>query len=158
MFTDVLIVGAGPVGLTLALVLARLNVKVRVVDKNEARVQESRATDVHARTLELFSTIAVVEPVLARGKRAHTVNFYNSCVRIARYATSALDTPYPFIVDIPQSATEEILEDALAEQPIGRSSSMPGRLNPANGERASFTARCRQQTTAPARQQRQQRA
>ena len=51
--TDVLIAGAGPTGLVLALWLAKLGVRVRIVDKTEAPGTTSRALVLHARTLEL---------------------------------------------------------------------------------------------------------
>ncbi len=81
--TDVLIVGAGPVGLTLATLLQRHGTRFRIVDQSAGPVRESRATDVHARTLELFSTIDLAEPLIARGKKAHAANFYSGGRRVA---------------------------------------------------------------------------
>ena len=68
--TDVLIVGAGPVGLVLACQLARLGVPCRIIDKGTGPVAESRATDVHARTLEQLEPLGVVDQLIERGRRA----------------------------------------------------------------------------------------
>src|SRR5439155_3863856 len=67
--TDVLIIGAGPTGLVLALWLARLGVRVRIVDKTEGPGTTSRALVVHARTLEFFQQLGIAEAALARGRK-----------------------------------------------------------------------------------------
>ena len=63
--TSVLVVGAGPVGLSLACELARRAVPVRIIDKLSAPTAESRAAVVHARTLEAFSRMGVVDEIIA---------------------------------------------------------------------------------------------
>src|SRR4051812_735001 len=80
----VLIVGAGPVGLTLATLLHRHGVVARVIDQNAAPTRESRATDVHARTLELLETIGLADALIARGRKARAATFYGGGRRIAR--------------------------------------------------------------------------
>ena len=112
---DVLIVGAGPVGLTLACSLRAHGVTCVVVDKTDGPVQESRATDIHARTLELCATLGVIDQLLAQGKRSHAAWFYSNGHRVAGFSTDELPSPYPFILGIPQSVTEEILLARLEE-------------------------------------------
>ncbi len=59
--TDVLIAGAGPTGLVLALWLTRLGVSVRIVDKAETSGETSRALAVHARTLEFYAQLGLAQ-------------------------------------------------------------------------------------------------
>src|SRR6516225_1120139 len=68
--TDVLIVGAGPTGLVLALWLARRGVRVRIVDKTAQAGTTSRALAVQARTLELYRQLGLADSVVARGRTA----------------------------------------------------------------------------------------
>jgi 2-polyprenyl-6-methoxyphenol hydroxylase-like FAD-dependent oxidoreductase len=112
---DVLIVGAGPVGLALACSLRLHGVDCAVLDKTTGPVKESRATDIHARTLELCASIGVIDALLARGKRSHAAWFYSGGHRVAGFSTDELPTPYPFILGIPQYATEEVLLARLKE-------------------------------------------
>src|SRR4051812_30585807 len=110
----VLIVGAGPVGLTLATLLHRHGVAARVVDQNTGPVRESRATDVHARTLELFDTLGLADALIARGRKARAATFHGGGRRIARVPVHQLvdtsgggaiparelTTQYPFILGV----------------------------------------------------------
>ena len=73
---DVLIVGAGPTGLVLALWLTKLGVKVRIVDKTAEPGTTSRALAVHARTLELYRQLDLADFVLAHGHKVPAVYFW----------------------------------------------------------------------------------
>ncbi len=83
----VVIVGAGPTGVMLAIELARRGVEVRVLDKQPSRSRESRAIGIHARTLEVFHTLGIVEEFLELGHRVdgrrtqHRSPFTRSAVR-----------------------------------------------------------------------------
>ena len=68
--TDVLIVGAGPTGLVLALWLTELGVRVRIVDKTAEPGTTSRAVAVQARTLELYNQVGLADTVVERGRKA----------------------------------------------------------------------------------------
>ena len=74
--TDVLIIGAGPTGLVLALWLTKLGVKVRIIDKTAKPGTTSRALAVQARTLELYRQIDLTEAVIAGGHRVPAVNLW----------------------------------------------------------------------------------
>src|ERR1700731_4240973 len=76
--TDVLIVGAGPTGLVLALWLTRLGVRVRIVDKTAEPGTTSRALAVQARTLELYNQIGLADAVVERGRKAIAANLWES--------------------------------------------------------------------------------
>ena len=88
--TDILIVGAGPTGLVLALWLTRLGVRVRIVDKTAEPGTTSRALAVQARTLELYRQLGLADAVVARGRKMAAVNLWVS--RRARSRTSSSAT------------------------------------------------------------------
>jgi 2-polyprenyl-6-methoxyphenol hydroxylase-like FAD-dependent oxidoreductase len=73
---DVLVVGAGPTGLTLACQLARFGVRFRIVDKAPDRTGESRALGVQARSLEILQTLGLGEALASRGRTATRVCFH----------------------------------------------------------------------------------
>ena len=82
--TEVLIVGAGPTGLVLALWLKRLGVDVRIVDKTAEPGTTSRALAVHARTLELYRQMGMADEVVERGLKFAAINLWARGVHRAR--------------------------------------------------------------------------
>ena len=74
--TDVLIIGAGPTGLVLALWLTKLGVKVRIVDKTAEPGTTSRALAVQARTLELYRQLDLADAVVEHGHKVPAVNLW----------------------------------------------------------------------------------
>ena len=113
--SDVLIVGAGPTGLVLALWLAKQRVKVRIIDKTDGPGTTSRALAVQARTLELYRQLDLTEEVLAKGHKVPGINLWVEGEKKARvpFETIAEDlTPYgPFIY--PQDQHERLLIEHL---------------------------------------------
>src|SRR6476660_5592831 len=96
---DVLIVGAGPTGLVLALWLARFGVRVRIVDKTAAPGTTSRALAVQARTLELYRQIDLAQAVRDRGRKIAAANIWVAGRRVARAAFGDMGvgiSPFPF--------------------------------------------------------------
>jgi 2-polyprenyl-6-methoxyphenol hydroxylase-like FAD-dependent oxidoreductase len=112
--TEVLIIGAGPTGLLLAAELARAGVGARVVDKAPRPVGESRAFGVVARTLEIFNDLGIVEEAIQRGRRLDSMNLYDGGRSLARFDMGRLNSPFPFILGLPQYETEALLRQ-LAE-------------------------------------------
>lgn len=113
--TDVLIIGAGPTGLTLAIALRRRGVSCRIVDKNDAPTTQSRAIAIHARTLELFAEMGVVDDILATGVRWRAFAYCvggRERVRLPLHGIAG-GTPYPFIHGLPQNETERVLHARL---------------------------------------------
>lgn len=113
---EVLVVGAGPTGLMAADLLKRSGVDVRIVEQRLEPTRESRAFAVQARSLELLQSIGLAERFLSQGVRADSVNIhvrgrFRGGLDFKR--ARADDTPYPFILMIPQSRTEAILADDL---------------------------------------------
>jgi 2-polyprenyl-6-methoxyphenol hydroxylase-like FAD-dependent oxidoreductase len=115
--TQVLIVGAGPTGLVLALWLARQGVAVRIVDQAAAPGTTSRALAVQARTLELYRQLDLTEEVVARGHKTPGVNLWTEGEKRARldFETVGEDlTPYSFLHIFPQDEHEALLIERLA--------------------------------------------
>ena len=116
MHTDVLIVGAGPTGLMLANQLARRGVRAWIIDRRAAPALQSRALGVHARTLEIYAQLGIVEAALDLGKRARAVNLWASGELGARVPLGDIGhdlSPYPFVLILGQDDNERLLGDAL---------------------------------------------
>ncbi len=116
-FSDVLIVGAGPSGLVLALWLNKLGVNVRIIDKAHGPGTTSRALLVHARTLELYGQLELAEAVVAGGYQADVMNLWAGGQRRARVEIGAIGkgiTPFPWLEVFPQDEHERLLVDRLA--------------------------------------------
>jgi 2-polyprenyl-6-methoxyphenol hydroxylase-like FAD-dependent oxidoreductase len=116
---DVLVVGAGPVGLTLACELARNGVTCRTIDKAATPVSTSRALMLFSRTLEVFQMMGMVEPVLAAGHQLAGIAIYNRNAQIGHIGFGALASRYRFVLSLPQSETERLLTEHLTH--LGKS-------------------------------------
>lgn len=115
--TQVLIVGAGPTGLVLALWLTHLGVKVRIVDKAAQAGATSRAVAVQARTLELYRPLGLDEAVIEGGQRVTAANFWVRSRRAAYALLGAIGqglSAYPYLMMYPQDEHERMLAARLA--------------------------------------------
>src|SRR5262249_30056559 len=113
---QVLIVGAGPTGLVLALWLTRLGVPVRIVDKLAEPSTTSRALAVQARTLEFYRQLGLADAVIARGRQVSAANMWVAGRHVARAVLGDMGTgisPYPYAFVFPQDEHERLLIDTL---------------------------------------------
>src|SRR6185437_8476239 len=116
--TDILVVGAGPTGLVLALWLKRLGVRVRIIDKTPEPGTTSRALAVQARTLELYSQIGLAGALVERGRKLTAVNLWVSGKTVGRLAFGDLGaelSPFPYALIFPQDEHERLLIDRLLQ-------------------------------------------
>ena len=113
MGLQVLIAGAGPVGLTLAVELARYGVSVRIVDKNRERTDKSKALVVWSRTLELLDRTGCADAFIAAGRKGVAANIVARDKEIGRIDLTHVASPYPYALMLPQSETERLLEEHL---------------------------------------------
>jgi 2-polyprenyl-6-methoxyphenol hydroxylase-like FAD-dependent oxidoreductase len=112
MHSDVLIIGAGPTGLVLALWLTKLGVKVRIVDKTAEPGTTSRALAVQARTLELYRQLGLADAVVEQGHKVPAVNLWVKGEPAARLPFESVGsdlTRYPFLQIFPQDQHERLL-------------------------------------------------
>src|SRR5271167_1664269 len=113
---DVLVVGAGPTGLVLALWLTKLGAKVRIIDKTDASGTTSRALAVQARTLELYRQLDLADAVVERAHEVPAVNLWARGVKKARIDFDGAGvglTPYPYLRIFPQDEHERLLIERL---------------------------------------------
>lgn len=110
MTDTVLVVGSGPVGLTMALELSRYGVPVRLVDKMTARSDKSKAVAVWTRTLELLDAAGVSNELVGLGNKVTVANIFAGGQTLARIEVGHVASPYPYVLMIPQNDTEAILE------------------------------------------------
>jgi 2-polyprenyl-6-methoxyphenol hydroxylase-like FAD-dependent oxidoreductase len=114
--SDVLIIGAGPTGLVLALWLTKLGVKVRIVDKTAEPGTTSRALAVQARTLELYRQLDLTDAVLKLGHKVPAVNLWvkgKPATRLPFERIGSDLTPYSFLHIFPQDQHERLLIERL---------------------------------------------
>ncbi len=106
---DVLIIGAGPVGMVTAAELTRYGVSVRIIDKRSEPVKHSHASIVHARTLEVLEAMGIVEGWLQNGYPFRKTTFYAFGKKLGQLMIEGVDSPYPVPRDIGQNTTERLL-------------------------------------------------
>lgn len=115
---DVLIVGAGPTGLVLALWLTRLGVRVKIIDQTAEPGTTSRALAVQARTLELYRQVGLADAVVDRGRNVAAVNLWVSGKQVAHGVLGAMGagiSPFPYALVYPQDEHERLLIDRLGK-------------------------------------------
>jgi 2-polyprenyl-6-methoxyphenol hydroxylase-like FAD-dependent oxidoreductase len=140
---DVLIVGAGPTGLVLALWLARLGAAVQIVDKTAQPGTTSRAVAVQARTLELYDQMGLAKEVVAAGLRAEAANLWVRGGRRARVPLGDMGaglSPFPYALIFPQDEHERLLIARLSERGVivERETELLGFEETANGVHATL--------------------
>ena len=113
-----LIVGAGPVGLTLALALDRRGVPVRIIDSAATRTDTSKALVLWPRTLEMLDIEGCADRFVNSGIRGTGARLQSDRGELAHMTFGGLDSPFPFPVLIPQSETERILGEVLEERGV----------------------------------------
>lgn len=114
--TDVLIIGAGPTGLVLALWLHRQGVSFRIIDQAAGPAPNSRALVIHARILELYRQLDLADEVLAAGYKLPATNVWvdgQHRAHIPLQDVASELTPYPYLLNLPQDQHERLLEKRL---------------------------------------------
>jgi 2-polyprenyl-6-methoxyphenol hydroxylase-like FAD-dependent oxidoreductase len=113
--TDVLVIGAGPSGLTLAASLVKKGVATTVVDRQAAGANTSRAAVVNSRTLEVLEDLDVARRLVKEGIQAPRFSIRDRARTLTPIDFSGLPTDYPYSLMVPQSTTEKVLLDRLVE-------------------------------------------
>lgn len=116
--TQVVIVGAGPTGLSLAAQLIRYGIDFIIIEKNERTTHLSKAVVVQARTLEIFQEIGIAETAIKRGRITTAMNIYHNGSKRAMLDLEGMgdgQSAFPFVLSLEQSKTETLLAEFLAE-------------------------------------------
>jgi 2-polyprenyl-6-methoxyphenol hydroxylase-like FAD-dependent oxidoreductase len=113
MSVNVLVVGAGPVGLVMAAELARYGVSVRIVDKAAERTDKSKALVLWSRTLELIDRMGCTSAFVGAGMKSIAANITAGEEQIARITLDKVASPHPYALMLPQNETERLMEEHL---------------------------------------------
>ncbi|MBE7619725.1 monooxygenase [Komagataeibacter sp. FXV2] len=113
MSKPVLVTGAGPVGLTMAAEQVRYGMPVRIVDRLPTRTTQSRALAIWSRTLELLGAAGCADAFVAAGLHAKAVSLHAGNRTLARIPFGTVASSFNYLLMLPQSETERLLEDHL---------------------------------------------
>jgi 2-polyprenyl-6-methoxyphenol hydroxylase-like FAD-dependent oxidoreductase len=116
--TDVLVVGAGPVGLFTALALVERGVRVEVIDEQWRTTGRSYALALHARSLDLLERFGIAGKLSEIGHRVESIAFYDGAHRRARISLAELSPEYPYVLVLSQEALENSLEESLRKKRV----------------------------------------
>src|SRR6186713_2454724 len=108
-----LVVGAGPVGLTMANELVRHGAGCRIIDRSAQPSRTSKALAIFPRTLEVFETMGMADRFVAAGHRLRGLSLHHRLEQIARIEFTSVASPFPFALGLPQSETERLLDERL---------------------------------------------
>jgi 2-polyprenyl-6-methoxyphenol hydroxylase-like FAD-dependent oxidoreductase len=136
---DVLVVGAGPTGLTLAAELRRRGVDVLLIDAREAPQQWDRATVVHPRSLEVFEALGIVDRFLAAGVPQRAARLHSAGEVLVELDFSVSGASYPYNLGLSEEDTERFLTEYLeaAGGAVERSTRLLGMSQDAGGVSAT---------------------
>jgi 2-polyprenyl-6-methoxyphenol hydroxylase-like FAD-dependent oxidoreductase len=115
---EVLVVGAGPVGLVAALFLHRNGVRPEVIDMDQRTAQHSYALAIHPRTLRILDEAGLAEKLIAAGRKLTKVAYYEGSERRAEIDYSALASRHPYLLVVRQSVLEGTAAEALRAEKL----------------------------------------
>lgn len=119
MSSDVLIVGAGPSGLAMAISLSNQGVPYKIIDQNEGPGTASRAMAVQARVLEFYQQLGFADKIVKKGILVDTITLYKDNKDVAKLPVGKIGkgiSPYPYVLTLPQDIHESILVDELEQR------------------------------------------
>ncbi len=117
--SPVLVVGAGPTGLVLAIELARRGVPFQLIERRPEPLGRDRAVCVKSRTLEVFDGMGLADRFVRQGRMIRALDLFSGGTKVGSIGLGGLDSPFPFDLCIPEEQTEALLTERL-EQLGGR--------------------------------------
>jgi len=110
---DIIVVGAGPVGMLAALLSAQHGSSVLLLEQSAQRPAQSRAIGITPPSLEILSSLGLAEAFIEQGVAVRFSEAYGRSMRLGRIDFAGLQSAFPFVVSIPQDRTETLLEEAV---------------------------------------------
>ena len=115
---DVLIIGAGPVGLTAALAISSLGKTVRIIDKNNGIATQIRAVGINPRSLILLEQLGLTKQLIDNGIKVSKLNLLDNTDILVELNFDHIDSPYNFMLSLLQNKIEELFTNALTKRGI----------------------------------------
>ena len=115
---DVLIIGAGPVGLTAALAISSLGKTVRIIDKNHDVSTQIRAIGINPRSLILLEPLGIATQLIANGIKVSKLNLLDNSQILIELNFDRIDCPYNFMLSLPQNTIEKLFTSELTKRGI----------------------------------------
>lgn len=116
--SDVIVVGAGPVGLVSALLLTEAGIQAQIIDSEPRTTARSYGCALHPRTLKLLDSLGLAKGAIERGRRVEKVAYYEGDSRKAEANLKAAGGEFPFLLILPQNAFEDLLEQRLNQKGV----------------------------------------
>src|SRR6201990_1326522 len=110
---DVVVVGAGPVGLVAAHELTRRDIRVRIIDKLDKPTDESRAIAIHARSSDALDRMGVLDDLVATGVKSTRMTMFAGRKKMFRVPLEGVDSSFPYTLVTAQTETERVLTEHL---------------------------------------------
>jgi len=110
---DIIVVGAGPVGMLAALLSAQQGLRVHLLEQSEKRHIQSRAIGITPPSLEILSRLGLSGAFIEQGVTVRVSEAYGRSMRLGRIDFAGLQSDFPFVLSIPQDRTETLLEEAV---------------------------------------------
>lgn len=128
MKPQVLIVGGGPTGMTLALQLQRYGIKSRLIEKRPPQPSGSKALSINPASLTLLNDLGLADSLVSQGQQTAVINLIYANQPLTRARFARLPSKYPFFLMLPQPNTEQVLEQRLQQlgQPLERDCELLG--------------------------------
>lgn len=114
---DILVIGAGPVGMLAALLSAQQGLSVLLLERSDVRQVQSRAIGITPPSLEIFRRIGLPEAFIEHGVAVGVSEIYGRRMRLGRIDFTRLKSDFRFVLSIPQHWTEFLLEEAILAHP-----------------------------------------
>ncbi len=116
--TEVMVIGAGPVGLTSALLLAEAGAELTIIDRESRTAARSYACALHPATLRLLDRLGIASTLIDQGRKVETIGFYEGPDRRAELNLAKAGGEFPYLLIVPQDTLESLLEQRLRDRGI----------------------------------------
>ena len=110
---DIIVIGAGPVGMLAALLAAQQGLGVLLLEQSATRHKQSRANGISPSSLEILNQLGLADVLIEHGVAVRISEAYGQSMRLGELDFAGLQSDFPFVLSIPQHRTEQLLEEAV---------------------------------------------